>query len=180
MAVSEKFEITGLKETLDVFRQLATEIGDKEARSKVLIPAVKEAMKPVLAVSKMLVAVDTGMLDQSLSIQGRRPTNSDKQSRYITTGDAVVAFVSTKPIPKKLNKEYKEKISKTGVSKKAFYESKGIFYDARAIANEFGTVNRPAKPFLRPALEAQASNVSTLLGMILDQKMRQYRSKNLK
>ena len=60
---------------------------------------------------------------------------------------------------------------------KKFYGAHNIFYDARAVVNEFGTANRPAKPYLRPALEGQAEFVADLLGQILKQKIEKYRSK---
>jgi hypothetical protein len=39
------FKIEGLKEVLAAFNELAEEIGDKKANSKILVPAVREAMK---------------------------------------------------------------------------------------------------------------------------------------
>ena len=47
MSVSIKLE--GVGSVQAVFRELADEIGDKKANSKILIPAVRESMKPVLA-----------------------------------------------------------------------------------------------------------------------------------
>ena len=52
-------------------------------------------------------------------------------------------------------------------------------FDARAIANEFGTANMSAKPFMRVSLESQAQMVATKLGMIIKQKMDSYKAKNL-
>jgi len=67
-----KFQITGLKETLQVFEDLRNEIGDNKARSKILIPAVKAAMKPVLFAAKTYAASnETNMLMNSLQIVGR-------------------------------------------------------------------------------------------------------------
>jgi hypothetical protein len=183
--MEEQFRITGLKETLQLFQDLASEIGDREARSKVLIPAVKEAMKPVLYAAKMYAnSNETNMLRDSLHITGKRATNRDRKSRYVTTTDSVLAFVSTKPIPKKLKKKFHKEFHKSGKGKteyksaaKSFYGAHNIFYDARAVVNEFGTANRPAKPYLRPALEGQAEFVADLLGQLLNQKIRQYRGK---
>lgn len=198
---STKFEITGLKETLEIFKILEDEIGDKTARSKVLIPAVKEAMKPVLNMAKALSPVDTSALKNTLTISARRPTKKDKKSKYINEGDMVVAIVTTKNIPKKLKNAFKEShadlinsasmfdkgsknrndLNKIISSKKRkFFAEKGMPYDARAVANEFGTANMPAKPFMRPAMESQAMTVSNSLGNIIKQKIEQYRSKSLK
>jgi hypothetical protein len=52
-------------------------------------------------------------------------------------------------------------------------------FDARAIANEFGTSKMSAKPFMRISLESQAQMVASQLGMILKQKMDSYKAKNL-
>lgn len=175
MADKSSITVEGLKETLEVFKQLATEIGDKESRSKVLIPAVKEAMVPVLNAARLMAPVDTGKLKTTLGIQGKRPTKRDRKSKYISANDNVVAFVATKAIPPKLKK------STQGLKKKErkkVYREKG--FDGRAIANEFGTKNRPAKPFLRPALEGNVYDVTNRLGMILKNKIEQYRSKNAK
>ena len=170
------FEITGLQETLQLFQDLEGEIGDKRARSKVLIPAVKEAMKPVLSMAKGLSPKDTGLLAQSLITVARRPTNKDKKSKYINNSDSAIAIVTTKPIPKKLKQQ------SSGMSrgeKKKFYASKGSLYDARAIANEFGTAKMAANPFMRVSLESQAALVATKLGEIIKQKIEKYRSKSL-
>lgn len=177
-----RFEIVGLKETLDVFQQLQNEIGDKEAKSKVLLPSVKEAMKPVLAMSKSLAPKDTGTLVNSLHITGRRPSRKDMRSKYINPTDSILAFVQTKPIPRKLKKEFQTmaqglKGKEYQREKRKFYEGKNVVSDARAIAQEFGTAKMSAQPFMRTSLESQAQNVTKKLGEILKQKMEQYRSK---
>lgn len=182
---STKFQITGMQETLAIFEELAKEIGDKEARSKVLIPAVKEAMKPVLAAAKAFAPSDTGLLRNTLGISGRKPTRRDKQSKYVSATDTVIAIVTTKNIPKKLKNKFSEThAGLTGKdlkkAKRAFYEKEGIPYDGRAVANEFGTAKMSPNPFMRIALETQANNVSNILGLILKNKIEQYRSKKLK
>lgn len=191
MAQHSEFKITGLKETLDVFRELAEQIGDAKAKSKILIPAVKMAMKPALSVAKSLAASnESGLLEKSLIITGRRPTSADKKSQYVSTTDSVVAFITTKPIPRAVKKKFHswyygngntqtDKITYRKAARE-FYEGKGIFYDARAIANEFGTANRSAKPFLRPALEYKAKDVTELLRLTLAQKINQFKAKNIK
>lgn len=176
------FQITGMKDTLEVFQLLENEIGDKKARSKVLIPAVKEAMKPVLAMAKSIAPYDNSSdhagvhLRDTLTIVGRKPTRNDKKSKYINYSDTVIAIVTSKPIPKKL------KTQTAGMNKKqrqVFYKSQNVLYDGRAMFQEFGTAKMAAQPFMRPALESQAMSVSTKLGEILKQKIEQYRSKNI-
>jgi len=187
----DEFKITGLKETLDVFRELAEQIGDSKAKSKILIPAVKMAMKPVLQLAKEKAQSDKShLLENSLMITGRRPTSKDKTSQYVSTTDSVVAYVTTRPIPRAIKKKFHAWYYSNGNTQtdkvtyrkaaREFYESKGIFYDARAIANEFGTANRAAKPFLRKSLESKAKDVTELLRLTLAQKINEFKAKNIK
>lgn len=179
------FEVKGLKETLEVFEQLRNDIGDKKATSKVLIPAVREAMKPVLAMAKALSPKgDTHLLVDSLYITARRPSGKDKQSRYVKYQDSVISLVSTKPIPKSLKNKFKAshghlKGAEYKSARKAYFAEQGYLADGRAAANEFGTAKMAAQPFLRVSLESQAQAVSATLGQILKQKIEQYRSKNI-
>lgn len=177
--MKSSFQITGMKETSDVFEKLQNEIGDKTSRSKVLLPAVKEAMKPVLAMAKTTAPFDEenqGLhLRDTLTIVGRKPTRNDKKSKYISNTDTVVAIVTSKPIPKKI-KKLAVGMGKT--ERKDFYKSQNVLYDARAMFQEFGTAKMSAQPFMRPALESQAVTVSNTLATILKQKIEQYRSKN--
>lgn len=179
---SKQFYIKGIKETLDTFQELAEDIGDKKATSRFLLPALKAAMTPVLYAAKQLVRSDTGLLRDNLEIKVGRPTSKDKRSKYIHGSDVAIARVQTKPIAPKHRKEVESHIfemKKLGFSssKKKLYTNRGYFYDARAIANEFGTANVSARPFLRPALEGQAQTVLELLSVTLDQRIRKYRSK---
>lgn len=185
LGYSKEFKLEGVQETLDAFQQLANEIGDKKATSKFLVPAMKMALMPVLAAAKQLVSQNTGKLHDSLIIYAKRPTNKDRRSKYIGKNDAVIAKVETKPISAREERDFKatkQSLSTKGikVTRKAFFEGRGRFYDGRAIANEFGTAKRGAKPFLRPAMEGQAQTVIDILSIALDQKIRQYRSKTAK
>ena len=71
LSYSKEFRVEGIKETLDVFQQLADEIGDKKATSKFLVPAMKKAMAPVLTAARMLVPRDTGLLARNLIISAK-------------------------------------------------------------------------------------------------------------
>ena len=48
-----------------------------------------------------------------------------------------------------------------------------------AIANEFGTANRGAKPYLRVSLETQQQTVAELAGLLLAQEIERFKAKNL-
>lgn len=183
--MSVKFAVNGLKETLDAFKEFQEQFGDKDAKSKVLIPAVREAMKPVLAMAKALVRKgDTHLLVDSLYITARRPTRKDMKSRYVTPKDSVISLVSSRPIPKKLKQQFHAaygnlKGSEYKKAKRKFYTEAGVMFDARAIANEFGTADMSAQPFMRVSLESQAQAVAAKLGLIIKQKMDAYKAKNL-
>ena len=174
--MSVKFAVNGLKETLDAFKEFQEQFGDKDAKSKVLIPAVREAMKPVLAMAKSTAPKDTGLLQNSLYITARRPSKKDMKSRYINPSDSVISLVSTRPIPKKLKREFQSayghlKGKAYTNERRKFYREHGFAYDARAIANEFGTAKMSANPFMRSSLESQAQSVTALLSNILKLKI---------
>ena len=101
MATYSKVEVTGLSDALAVFNELADEIGDRKATSKVLVPAAREAMRPVLATARLLAPKDTGDLARTLQVEARRPTKRDQRSKYANPTDTVIALVTTKAFPKK-------------------------------------------------------------------------------
>jgi HK97 gp10 family phage protein len=158
MGVTVKLE--GIGDVDKALRALEEEFGDKLARSKVLIPAVREALKPVLAQAKANAPVNSGDLVKSLIVEARRPTRRDKRSKYVTQTDTVIAAVTTAS---------GKKLAKMGIKS-----------DARAIAQEFGTANHPAQPYLRPALESNAQATVSRLGDILGRRIMQFRAKNSK
>lgn len=157
MSVSIKLEGVGNVER--IFRELADEIGDKKANSKILVPAVREAMKPVLAQARADAPEDTGGLKRSLQVEARRPTRKDKRSKYISSTDTVISLVTTAP---------GKKLAKMGINS-----------DARAIAQEFGTARHPAQPYLRMALESQSQSVIQNLSQILARRIDKYKKANL-
>ena len=81
------FKVEGLKEVYAAFEELAAEIGDKKAQSKILVPAAREAMQPVLTQAMSNAPMDTGGLRLSLQVEARRPTKRDRRSKYITDND---------------------------------------------------------------------------------------------
>lgn len=176
------FKIEGLKEVLAAFNELAEEIGDKKANSKILVPAVREAMQPVLNQAVANAPVDTGGLKLSLQVEARRPTRRDKRSKYISDTDAVIAAVTTAS-GKKLAQMSEGKgllrarrnLKKMGVDNVENFM--GIKSDARAIAQEFGSAHNGAHPFLRPAMESQAPDTARRLGEIIGRRLNQYKAK---
>ena len=157
MSVSIKLE--GMGSVQAVFRELADEIGDKKANSKILVPAVREAMKPVLAKARADAPVDTGGLKRSLQVEARRPNRKDKRSKYIANTDTVISLVTTAP---------GKKLAKLGIKS-----------DARAIAQEFGTARNPKHSYLRVALESESQNTVKTLAEILARRIDKYKKANL-
>jgi HK97 gp10 family phage protein len=182
------FKIEGLKEVLAAFNELAKEIGDKKATSKILVPAVREAMQPVLNQAVANAPVDTGGLRLSLQVEARRPTRRDKRSKYISDTDTVIAAVTTAS-GKKLAQMSEGKGLVRARKRLAGMESEGhigayrankfqgITSDARAVAQEFGSAHNGAQPFLRPAMESQAPDTAKRLGDIIGRRLNQYKAK---
>jgi len=181
MGISIKLE--GIGEVDEMLRQLASEIGDKEANSKILIPAVRKAFQPVLATAQQLAPKETGALTLSLQVEARRPTSADRRSKYVTCTDTVIAAVTTASGKKmaamsegKGLLRSQRRLRKMGHADLA--ESfKGFHSDARAIAQEFGSARNPQHAYLRPALEARSQETVNELASILKDKILQYRSK---
>ena len=157
MSVSIKLE--GMGSVQAVFRELADEIGDKKANSKILIPAVREAMKPVLAKAILESPEDTGALKRSLQVEARRPNRKDKRSKYIANTDTVISLVTTAS---------GKKLAKLGIKS-----------DARAMAQEFGTARNPKHSYLRVALESESQNTVNNLAQILRRRIDKYKKANL-
>ena len=157
MSVSIKLE--GVGNVQAVFRELADEIGDKKANSKILIPAVRESMKPVLAKAIGEAPEDTGDLKRSLQVEARRPNRKDKRSKYIASTDTVISLVTTAS---------GKKLAKLGIKS-----------DARAMAQEFGTARNPKHSYLRVALESESQNTVNTLAGILARRIDKYKKANL-
>ena len=150
-------KLEGIGPIADVLKEISNEIGDKKTQSKILVPAVREAMKPVLAMAKANAPKDTGALERSLIIEARRPTRRDKRSKYVTETDTVIAAVTTAS---------GKKLAKMGLES-----------DARAIAQEFGSARNTAHPYLRPALESMAQSTVNTLSGILARRIEQFKAK---
>jgi hypothetical protein len=177
-------KLEGIGNVEKAFAELADEIGDKKANSKVLVPAVREAMQPVLKQAQMLAPVNTGALFLSLIVEARRPSKRDRRSKYITQTDTVIATVTTAS-GKKLKQmsegkgliRSKKKLAKM-YGEKVATDFTGIASDARAMSQEFGTAKmKNHKPYLRPALESQAQSTVNRLSEILARRITQFKAK---
>ena len=174
-----RIELKGLGDVATAFKNLADDIGDKSASSKVLIPAVRQAMQPVLRAAQSFAPKDTGALALSLIVEARRPTKKDKRSMYVNNSDVAIAAVTTAS-GKKLaamseGKGFvraQKRLTKMGFDASKF---KGIPSDARAISQEFSNASTPAHSYLRPAIESQAQMVVNNLAVILGNRISKHR-----
>jgi len=174
-----RIQLTGLGDVATAFKNLADDIGDKSASSKVLIPAVREAMQPVLRAAQSFAPRDTGVLALSLIVEARRPTKKDKRSMYVNNSDVAIAAVTTAS-GKKLAAmsqgkgfvKAQKRLTKMGFDATKF---KGVPSDARAISQEFSNASTPAHPYLRPAIESQAQMVVNNLAAILEKRISKHR-----
>lgn len=181
MAVTIKLE--GLGEVDQALRQLEADFGHKESAKRVLVPAVREAMRPVLMQAITNAPKNTGGLALSLQIEARRPNTKDRRSKYVTQTDTVIGAVTTAPAKKlAAMSEGKGLLAARRKLKKLGFENPeqftGVESDARAIAQEFGTARNPATPYLRPALEANAQSTVSRLADILARRISEFRAKN--
>jgi HK97 gp10 family phage protein len=156
-------KLQGIGNAMQAFDELATEIGDKKAQSKVLIPAARQAMKPVLQQAQQNAPFETGALSLMLQVEARRPTNRDRRSKYITESDTVIAVVTTASGKKmkamsegKGLESTRRRLKKMGATAEQAASFMGFKSDARAIAQEFGSASNPPHPYLRPAIESQS------------------------
>jgi HK97 gp10 family phage protein len=171
MATTIKVEFEGFAETANLFKQITNDFGVKDA-SNIMRSAVRLSMKPVLIKARALVAKDTGALAQSLQVETRKPGKKDFRSKYIFAGDVVIGAVTTASA-KKLAKLKFNNI-KTG------QKQVGTKSDARAMVLEFGTANMSPRPYLRPALESSAAQVTGTLGKSLGVALEKYKAKQVK
>ncbi len=180
MAVTIKLE--GIGEVDEALRQLEADFGNKESAKRVLVPAVREALQPVLSQAISNAPKETGGLALALQIEARRPTAKDRRSKYITQTDTVIGAVTTASAKKlarmsegKGLEKARRRLKKLGFENAEAFT--GLASDARAIAQEFGTARNPANPYLRPALEANAQSTVNKLAAILQRRINEFRSK---
>lgn len=151
MADHITFKAEGFKELEEVLVQMGNELGYDKASRRVLVPAVKSALDPVLTQARFLSPYDEKNssdhhMRDTLKIHARNPTTKDQRSGFVERGDAVIGTVSVRT-------------------------------DQRAISQEFGNARVDAQPFLRASLESRSNDVINRLGTFLTYKLQQYKSK---
>ena len=149
------FKIEGLKELEAVLVEMGNEFGGSDkAVSKVLKPAVREAIKPMHAMAVSLAPYDEKNYTQkhlkaSIKMAVRQTNARDKRSYFVGKNAVVSGIVYAKT-------------------------------DERRLAMEFGTANVAAKPFLRPALDSTAARAVQIFSTYLAYKIPQvFKSKRI-
>lgn len=182
------FAVTGLRELNAKLERIAEEIGDKKTNSKILVPAMREAMQPVLQMAQSNAPVNTGGLRLSLQVEARRPTKKDIRSKYVKESDTTIAIVTTASGAKLARMSEGAGLAQSQKKLKAMthdahfgaylaHNFSGVKSDARAIAQEFGTAHNPAQPFLRTAIESQQTSTVNTLAAILRRRLDTFKDK---
>ena len=145
------FKVEGFKELEQVLIEMGEDLCYGRTASRVLVPAVKAAMQPVLQTARQIAPYDESNntskhLRDTLKLTVRVPTPRDQKSMYIEKNDIVMGLVSVRT-------------------------------DKRGVSQEFGNAAVTAQPYLRPALQSQADKVVSILGTFLAYKLNQYKSK---
>lgn len=96
----------GFDEFEATLKRLGDEFGYTEVNRRVLIPAVREAMASTLPVAEGLARTNTGKMRESIKIDARRPSERDRQSKYIAPDDAAIAVLSAKQSAVSLGEEF--------------------------------------------------------------------------
>lgn len=165
------FTFEGFQEFEDLVNQIGDDYGEKDQR-KILQTAIRNSLKPVLAMARELCPKDTGGLAASLQIEARKPNSKDKRSKYAIPTEIVIGRVTTAP-GQKLAKIRFHNLHNT----KSNIKQIGMESDGRAMFSEFGTAKEAPHPYLRPALERMSPTVLSTLGDDLGKALEKYKSK---
>ncbi|SIQ13788.1 HK97-gp10 family putative phage morphogenesis protein [Marinobacterium stanieri] len=130
----QNFEVQGMAELEEALLDLGAETGFKTLRS-----AGRKAMEPVLIAATIGANRDSGDLKDSMAISSRKGKGGNR-----------AVDIDVGPTKKKAAK------SEGG------RELSGVAH--KAIAQEYGTSDQEAEPFLRPALDQNVDRVLDLFG----------------
>lgn len=142
-------ETYGFEDFDKILDQMGKEFGYTDVNKRTLVPALKKAMMITLPTAKSLARRNTGEMQQSIEVISKRPTDKDKQSKYISDADAAIAMISVKA---------------SDVS----------------LSEEFGTAKKAGKPFIRPALELNQTNLINTLAEELTKLIEKYQARKNK
>jgi HK97 gp10 family phage protein len=135
----ETYGLLALKESLKDLEKELVALGANEGR-RVLTRAAREAFAPVLEAAQAGAPVDTGLMRDNIRIVTQKPKD----------GDGVVN------VGLRIKKSKEKRTSKHGTGDKPRMATSPHW---RWHFIEGGTSTQPARPFLRPALDANAEKV---------------------
>lgn len=151
--MANEVKLTGFKELNDVLVEMGEDLCYGKTARRVLIPAIKAALQPVLEKARQLAPYDENNhssphLRDTLRLNARTPTPRDQRSIYSKPNDIAIGIVSVKT-------------------------------DKRGMSQEFGNAQVAAQPYLRPAIESTQDRVIAILSSFLTYKLTQYKSKKV-
>lgn len=158
-------DIKGFKE----FEQKLAKLADAKLITDITADAFREGAKPILAAAKANIPVDTGKSQQQLRITVKR--RKGKVIVRVGEGgkdDFFLAFV-----------EYGHGIGKLDKPTRAAKQRLSRWKDRQALAAKLGidlTANDsrrqvPARPFLRPAVDAKKAEAETIIARQIGAKL---------
>jgi HK97 gp10 family phage protein len=89
-----------------VLTEMGNDFGYTDVNKKVLIPALRSAIKITLPIAQSLARVNTGKMRESIEITARRPNSKDLDSKYIYSTDAAIGILSVKKSAVSLGEEF--------------------------------------------------------------------------
>jgi len=99
-------ETFGFDDFDKVLAQMGAEFGYTDVNKKVLVPALRDAMKVALPTAKSLARSNTGKMQSTIIVEARRPTDRDKKSKSIYRSDAAIAILSVAKSDVSLGEEF--------------------------------------------------------------------------
>lgn len=99
-------ETYGFDEFDKILDQMGQEFGYTDVNKRTLIPALRNALRIAEPLSKSLARKDTGEMVSTINVIAKRPTDRDKESKYIYDTDAAYAMLSAKISDVSLGEEF--------------------------------------------------------------------------
>lgn len=99
-------ETYGFDDFDSILTQMGQEFGYTDVNKRVLVPALRDAMKIALPSAKANARADTGKMRDSIDVVARRPTERDKRSQFVYDSDAAIAILSVKKSAVSLAEEF--------------------------------------------------------------------------
>jgi len=144
MQVTNRYEVEGLKELEKALLELGADLGYATLRT-----AGKKAMEPVLQAAKQGANEDTGDMQKAMAISTKKGRGARGKGGSTAIEILVGATRGTITEEDEEGKKTKRKLSRM---------------NEKVGAQEYGTENQQARPFLRPALANNADRVLSIFG----------------